>query len=439
MYQIFLVSYFLILIFIGFILKIKSNDFESFFFAKRNLNKLLIFFTVTASWFGAASTIATIEDSMKNGFSSIWLIGMPTLISILIFILITNKIRDIDFKTLPLFLEEYYGKFVSSLSMYLIFIYMVLLTASQFVAFGKFISVFINQNYEFSVIIGTIAVIIYSAFGGYISVVITDLIQFLLLTISFTLIFALNANRLKTISHTEFNLFDNFEKNILITLSFVLGWIISPIIWQRIASSKDKRSSKIGFLYSFIAFFILYSIVIISGILIKGNNIADYILNLNPFISYIIFIGISSAIMSTADTSINIASLTFVKDIFKVKNNKILFYSRLGIILSGLLSLIVSLRFTSIIKVLGISSEIMAEGLFIPGIYALFFKKKRPIAGTLSLIFGGGFALIVFLNNYGLNLPLPSWPHSLPYGIFISLISFIIGYIIDKKRIFKYH
>jgi SSS family solute:Na+ symporter len=71
-------------------------------------------------------------------------------------------------------------------------------------------------------------------------------------------------------------------------------------------------------------------------------------------------------------------------------------------------------------------------GLFIPGMYALFFKKKRPLAALLSLVLGGGFSIIVFVNAYGLALPLPQWPYSLPYGLSLSLLGFITGYLLDK-------
>ncbi len=80
-----------------------------------------------------------------------------------------------------------------------------------------------------------------------------------------------------------------------------------------------------------------------------------------------------------------------------------------------------------------LASEIMAEGLFIPGMYLLFFKKKRPLAALLSLVLGGGFSILVFVNAYGLSLPLPQWPYSLPYGLALSLIGFITGYFFDKK------
>jgi len=115
------------------------------------------------------------------------------------------------------------------------------------------------------------------------------------------------------------------------------------------------------------------------------------------------------------------------------KKSRAVLYAKGSTFAAGILAVVVALKFDSIIKVLGLASEIMAEGLFIPGMYLLFFKKKRSLAALLSLLLGGGFALLVFLNAYGLNLPLPHWPYSLPYGLGLSLLGFVTGYFIGDK------
>jgi len=53
----------------------------------------------------------------------------------------------------------------------------------------------------------------------------------------------------------------------------------------------------------------------------------------------------------------------------------------------------------SILKTLGLASEIMAEGFFIPGVAMFFLHKKRPAAGFLSLFLGGGYALKYSLST----------------------------------------
>jgi hypothetical protein len=63
------------------------------------------------------------------------------------------------------------------------------------------------------------------------------------------------------------------------------------------------------------------------------------------------------------------------------------------------LAFLVATRFRSILAVLGLSSEIMAEGLFIPGIAMIWLRDKRPLAGGISLALGGGFAVAGFLSR----------------------------------------
>lgn len=437
-----LLIYFLVLVVFGIYLSRKNLDFDSYFYGRRKLGSFLIFFTVTASWFGAASTIATVEAAHKTGFQAVWLLGIPTVTTIIIFILLNKKIRETRFVSLPVLLEKYYSKIVSAFASFLIFIYMVLLAASQFVAWGKFIGSFLGQNYEITVITGAIVVILYCYLGGYISIVLTDGVQFLLISLSLIYLMIFFKNTAPLYKPADFDFFFNSEYYLLMTASFTLAWVISPIIWQRIASAKSAKASKWGLFMSIAAFSILYFWVIRVGIYLRSmpgttsGDIFGFVVEnwLPAGGSLLVFLGIASAIMSTGDTAINIGALTLVKDVFQIKQNKkVVFYARIATFISGILAAVVALRFDSIIKTLGLASEIMAEGLFIPGMYLLFFKKKRPLAALLSLVLGGGFSILVFINAYGLSLPLPEWPYSLPYGLALSLIGFIIGYFFDKK------
>jgi len=441
MYLIGLFVYFAVLVGVGIFLSRKNPDFDAYFYGQRKLGSFLIFFTVTASWFGAASTIATVNAAYKTGFNAVWLLGVPTFTTIIVFIIINKKIRDTHFVSLPVLLGEYYGKPVSAFASFLIFFYMVVLAASQLVAWGKFVGSFIGQNYEITVITGAVVVILYSYLGGYLSIVVTDGVQFLLLTLSLGYLVIFFKGTGSGFQPGDFDFFSNSSHNLLTTLSFTLAWVISPIIWQRIASARTARASKRGLIMSVCAFVVLYVFVILVGISLRGfpgsGDIFGAVIRdwLPMGGSMLVFLGISAAIMSTADTAVNVGALTLVKDVFQIKHNgRVVFYAKAATFISGVLAVLIALRFDSIIKTLGLASKIMAEGLFIPGMYMLFFKKKKPLAALLSLLSGGGFSIVVFVNAYGLNLPLPQWPYSLPYGLGLSLLGFITGYLIDYRK-----
>jgi len=85
------------------------------------------------------------------------------------------------------------------------------------------------------------------------------------------------------------------------------------------------------------------------------------------------------------------------------------------------------------LRTLGLASEIMAEGLFIPGMAMIFLKRKFPLAGLLSLVLGGGFSLAGFLSEMKvLRLGWIPWPYSVPFGLGLSLAGFVTGVALER-------
>ena len=150
-----------------------------------------------------------------------------------------------------------------------------------------------------------------------------------------------------------------------------------------------------------------------------------------------------AAILSTLDTAINTGALTLTRDIYSrliargaAARLPAVGTGRAATVLTAALAFLVAVRFRSILETLGLSSEIMAEGLFIPGIAMIWLRGRRPLAGGLSLALGGGFAIAGFLSALGvLPLRLPAWPWSVPFGVGLSLAGFIAGYSLDSLRL----
>ncbi len=439
MYATILLGYFLLLVMLGISRRRMKPGIDSFFFGERKLGSFWIFFTVTASWFGAAATIATIEASLKDGFRAAWLLGIPTVVTILLFIGFNKKIRQSRFISLPDFLDHYYGKTVRASASLLVFLYMATLAASQLVAWGSFIGPFLGQGYEWAIVIGAAIIIFYSFAGGYSAVVRTDALQLILLMTAILFLTLFQTGKPKILPG-DVMMLTTPSYHLLMCLSFVLAWFISPIIWQRVASARSTRASYRGLWLSVVVFSILYFIVILIGIKLRSvSSSSSFAVIVRDWLpatgSLLVFIGIAAAIMSTSDSAINIAALTLVKDVFNIGEEKrIIFWARFFTLVSGILTLAIAFQFRSIIKTLGLASEIMAEGLFVPGMAALLWQKKSPKAGLLSLSFGGGFAMLVFVNSLTPILPLPAWPYSVPIGLSLSTIGFISGLWIDRSK-----
>jgi len=331
---------------------------------------------------------------------------------------------------------------------------MAVLAASQMVAIGTFLKSFIGIPYFWSLVLGTCVVLVYSIFGGFLSVAVTDGLQFILLAAGvFGLFFFLSGtSSVKEVSLCAselgkphyFNIFFDFKENLLIVLSFTLAWTISPIAWQRIQAARSDSSARQGLFAASGTFFILYWIVVFIGMLslplffsrgINGPLLSEVISSKTGiFLGGILFVAVVAAVMSTMDTAINTGALSLTRDVFqqifpRSQGKEIVLAARLSTFFVGGVAFLVATRFQSILKTLGLASEIMAEGLFVPGIAMVFLRRKLPLAGFLSLLLGGGYSVIGFLCELNLlSLSWPSWPYSVPYGLGLSLAGFLVGF-----------
>ena len=83
---------------------------------------------------------------------------------------------------------RYSSKTAKMLSV-MILIFMTFSAASQMVGIGDFFGTYLGLDYEIAVMLGTSIVLIYSLFGGFRGVVLTDIIQFVLLLFSALVVF----------------------------------------------------------------------------------------------------------------------------------------------------------------------------------------------------------------------------------------------------------
>jgi SSS family solute:Na+ symporter len=121
----------------------------------------------------------------------------------------------------------------------------------------------------------------------------------------------------------------------------------------------------------------------------------------------ILFVAVVAAIMSTMDTGVNTGAMSMTHDVYfqlfpQNKDGHVLLVSRISTIIVATMAFLVATQFHSILKALGLASEIMAVGFFIPGVSMIFMRKKLPFAGFLSLALGGGFALVGFFCEIGI-------------------------------------
>jgi len=438
----------------------KFRDLESFFLASRRLGAPRVAFSLCAAWIGAASLLVSTDQACREGLSAYWIIGLPAVATLLLFLPLARAVRNLGGSTISDIMEARYGPAARPVTTFLAVWYMAVLAASQMVAAGNFLKIFLGTSYLASMALAAAVVMIYLGAGGFLSVVRTHSIQFFLLvagvaalTISLGLrsswpgVEALAARQGKA---GYFDFLAHADRNVLIALSFVLAWTISPIAWQRIQAARSVGAARGGVAAAAGLLAVFYGGIVCAGMLFLPlfpnakpgyPLVSEYIaLKTGPFLGGLIFVTVLAAVLSTMAAAINSGAFLLTRDLLRYGRRggggfSSVAVGRAATLFVGVAAFFAAARFEDILKTLGLAAKIMAEGLFIPGLAAVLMKRRVPLAGLLSLSLGGGWALLCFLAEAGaLSLRVPAWPRSLPAGITLSAGGFISGLVFERLK-----
>ncbi len=458
-----LITYFIILLVIVFREK-KSNNTIEYFFAGRSMPFWALSITFIASWWGAGSAIETADSAYSQGMSAFWIYGMPVLASTIVMILGSAFIRRTGFYTQGQIMSTRYSPAASKILALMILFFMTLNAATQMVGVGEIFSSYLGLDYNFAVILGTSIVIVYSVFGGFRGVVITDIIQFVLLLISAVIVlttalyysqgFDNIANTALHKGHEHyFSFTEGFKTHMVYVITFGLSWVIQANVWQRVIATKnDKDATKMAAM-SFFIYIPLYLIVVITGMagivlfdsLPKGGIIAAIVTEyMHPVLGAFVFLGLSAAVMSTMDSLINAGAMTVSMDLAsnKISDNKRLYISRISTFIISITAVFAAVQVRSILKLSFVASDIITSGVFVPLIAGFFWKRGTSAGAVASMIFGMCYAFYNLAVTQGVNLYTFYKPNSAMqsiFGILLSAVIYILISLITKDDFDKIH
>lgn len=433
---------------------------DSFFLASRRLGAGRVAFSLCAAWIGAASLLVSTDEACRDGVSAIWIVGVPAVATLLILTALARPIRAVSGLTPSELMRDRYGRAAGALTTVLVVWYMTLLAASQMVAAGPFLGAFLGTGPVLSLALVAGLVMVYSGAGGLQTLARTHVLQFALLLAGISGLILTQASRTSwravraaaaaSGKGSYFDLLSGADRNVLIALSFVLAWTVSPIAWQRMQAARSGRAARVGTAGAAVLLGAFYAAVVAAGMLFlplfpaagAGTPLVTRFVSGEggSFLGGLVFITVLAAIFSTMDAALNAGAFTLTKDLLgrpagPAPGGRPLALGRITTSALALAALLIAVRLGDILKTLGLASTVMAEGLLVPGLAALFLKRPAPLAGLLGLSLGGAYAVVSFLGDSGLRiLPLPPWPRSLPLGVALGAAGFLTGLLIERRR-----
>ena len=462
-----LIAYFISIVFIG-ILNRKNESKEDYFLAGNKLPSWLLAITFIASWWGGGSAVDVVDYGYKNGINSFWIYGMPVLLSTFFMYLLAGKIRGIATISQPEIMQKRYNEKLAFLLSILIILFMTLTAASQVVIIGKFFEAYLNINYTLAAFIGTLLVIVYSFFGGFKGVVLTDLFQFVFFLSTAIIVFIITYQNSGGFEHVISkatangkadynNFFYDIGNNLSYVITFGAAWMIQANVWQRISAAKSASQAKKMMGISFFVFIPLYLLVSLTGMLsygfideIPATGIVPHIIKnySSPVLGAFLFVGLCSAIMSTLDSLLNTGALSLTIDIYAKKINpsantkQLVTIGRWSTLVLGIIAVLIALKIPSLLALSWIASDLISTTVFAPLVLGFIWKKANTKGAIASIIYGAAFSFYNLLIYLGVKLP-SFWQHQSTtqaiIGILGSTLIFIVFSIFtDNKKLSKH-
>lgn len=400
--------------------KVRSNT--DYLLAGRSLGPFLATFSIFATWFGAETCIGSASRVYEEGLAG----GRADPFGYAICLLITGLFiaRPIWQRKLSTLADLYRQRFNCTVERVAVLIMIpssLIWAAAQLRAFGQVVSVSSGWAFELSLIFATVVVVLYTASGGLLADVYTDLVQGLLLIagliiLAISLVTQMDDPKMVTAA------FDPSRLNPLggHNMSWwerIDGWLV-PIVGslaaqELISRLLATRSSNIARKSTFWAaglYLVVASIPVVFGLLgpILVPNIADPE-QLLPFLAkqhlntlgYVLFAGaLVSAILSTVDSTLLAIAALFSHNLVlpmipRASDRFQLRLARGTVILSGIFAFLLARYSEGIYEMVELASSFGSAGLVVVTMFALFTKWGDSVSALVALISGVVVQLLV--------------------------------------------
>ncbi len=430
-----IVVYLIILVYFT-IKHVKYADIDAYLINNRNTSTTALVFTTLATFVGGGVCMGLIAMGYTSGFAAV-AIGLAYVLGFIILSFFAGQIRSIGERkkiySFAEFLNRAYLKnhrlssfprafsgLISGINIVIFFF----LTAAQFVGMATLLSYAFGVGYVYAAAISFFIVILYTAIAGLSGVIITDIIQFSVICFMIVFIFVpgiwLDTNGLTALA----NLPDTFLKGTHEGWIFLIGLplLLSPSvltrmdIWQRMLAARSNSTAKKTALISgmsMLPFYIIFPLVGMTIRLTLGPDVdpndATHLFlekNTGQILLGFSVIGLLAALMSSADSFLNIVAITAIRDFTKWKyssdSNSIHFKRiRIAVVFFGAIALAMALYFSDIVElfIAGITLNI----LFAPICLFALIKKdvyKYKFIAFYSILSGAVVIAAFFIYGF---------------------------------------
>jgi sodium/pantothenate symporter len=446
--------------------KHKAGKFmEEYFIGSRSMGGLVLAMTLISSYVGASSFIGGPGVAYNLGLSWVFLacIQVPTAFFTLGILgkklaIISRKINGV---TITDYLRaRYESNLVIVLASLMMLIFFIGTIVAQFVGGARLFESVTGLSYNFGLILFTAVVIIYTTFGGFRAVTITDAIQGIVMLLATGLLFFIilekgngMENIMQTLLKTNPNLLTP-DSNGAVSKPFILSfWMLVgvgilglPVTEVRCMGFKDSkamhRAMIIGTSIVGILMLGMHLVGVMGAAVEPGVEVGDKIIpilaikNMHPILAGVFIAGPLAAIMSSVDSLLIMSSAAIVKDLYinyidkNPSESKIKKLSFATSLLLGIIVFVLALNPPKLLVWINLFALAGQEAAFFcPILFGLYWKRANATGAAVSMI----FSVVFYLYTVIMNIKIMNMHQIVPTIVF-SVLLFTIGSYFGKPN-----
>lgn len=434
------IIYLLVMLGLGLVAYLRTQNLSDYILGGRNLGPIPSALSAGASDMSGWLLMGLPGYAYAAGLEATW-IAVGLLIGTWAnWLLVARRLRNYsaaakDSLTIPSFLENRFRdntRILRVIAAFFILLFFLFYTSSGLVAGGKLFETVFSMPYEWAVIVGTIAIVSYTLFGGFLAVSWTDVIQGLMMLVALMLVpvLAINSNEVGGWDAMKSSMLDEGSGmlgfftdaegkalgfiSIVSLLAWGLGYFGQPHVLARFMaiSSQDRvpYARRVAVSWSALtllgALFVGFaSIAFFEGQALEDGEKAFMMLVdaiFHPVIAGVLLAAILAAVMSTADSQLLVSSSALAEDFYKgffrpeADSTELVRVGRVGVIIIAVLACVIALDDDSMVLDLVSYAWAGFGAAFGPVILMSLYWSRMNRGGALAGVIVGGVTVVVW-------------------------------------------
>lgn len=330
---------------------------------------------------------------------------------LIVTLFIAGKWKKTGVATAAEYIGKRFGSKEKQFYTYLTLLLSLFTTAAVLYPVGKMVYVATPFTLNECIIGIGLIIVLYTAAGGLWAVLVTDVVQFVILSAAVIIVIPIALDNIGGISNliekAPTGFFEPFNQEY--TFEFMLAFIAYQTFYiggnwsyvQRYTSVSDvKNAKKVSGIFTILYLFspliwmlppMIYRIInpSLTGLETEGAYMMLIQTVMPAGLIGLVLAGMISATSSKANTTINMAATVFAQDIYKnlirpaAGDKEVIFIARFFTLLFGILTILVAIWIPSaggIVEVVLSTASIAGGALFAPIIWSLFSKRSTGLA-----------------------------------------------------------